>query len=108
MKCPKCGGDIIGDGYTSVMHCEYADDEEYEHCEPDADVVLCNFEESSMLARQSAGEPFKVATRAEYTWCSVTVYKDGSVRLYNKDNLITLSFEDLQRLALEARIGKTP
>jgi hypothetical protein len=45
MSCPKCGGDIIGDGYTSVMHCEYAEDSEYEYHEPDANPVWCNFEE---------------------------------------------------------------
>jgi hypothetical protein len=42
MSCSKCGGDIIGDGYTSPMHCEYA---EYDGIECDAGIVECDFEE---------------------------------------------------------------
>lgn len=37
--CPYCGGNIEGDGYTIVLHCENADlplD-----VEPDAEPVLC-------------------------------------------------------------------
>lgn len=45
MNCTKCGGDIIGDGYTSPMHCEFADEEEYEFDEPDCNVIECDFEE---------------------------------------------------------------
>ena len=28
--CPKCGGDVEGDGYVNVMHCEYADEKDLE------------------------------------------------------------------------------
>lgn len=45
MICIKCGGDMVGDGYTSVMHCEYADETTYEFHEPDASPVYCNYEE---------------------------------------------------------------
>ena len=41
MACPICGGDIIGNGYTSVMHCENANDVAYELHEPDANPVYC-------------------------------------------------------------------
>lgn len=44
-SCIKCGGDMIGDGYTSVMHCEYADESTYESHEPDASPVYCDFED---------------------------------------------------------------
>jgi uncharacterized protein (DUF983 family) len=44
MPCPKCGGDMIGDGYTSVMHCEYAEFD-YTEYEADAGPVLCDYEE---------------------------------------------------------------
>jgi hypothetical protein len=37
--CVNCGGDIIGNGYTSVEHCENADLEL--GIEPDAELVYC-------------------------------------------------------------------
>lgn len=43
--CHKCGGEIIGDGYTSTMHCENAHEEDYQYNECDADVTLCRMEE---------------------------------------------------------------
>lgn len=45
MSCPNCGGDVHGDGYTSVMHCEYADESEYEYAAPDEGPFYCDFEE---------------------------------------------------------------
>lgn len=42
MTCLKCGGSMIGDGYTSVMRCEYA--EEYEFHAPDANPVYCTWD----------------------------------------------------------------
>ena len=42
--CPNCGGDLIGDGYTSVVHCEYANEESYENCEPDAGPIYCTYD----------------------------------------------------------------
>jgi len=40
--CPRCGGNLIGDGWRSVLHCENADLEMYEFHEPDARAVLCD------------------------------------------------------------------
>lgn len=45
MKCSKCGGNMEGDGYTWVYHCEFAEPEDYDSHEPDADPVYCRFEE---------------------------------------------------------------
>ena len=39
VNCPTCGGEILGDGYTVVLHCEYA--EEIDEYTPDDGVVLC-------------------------------------------------------------------
>jgi len=47
MNCAKCGGDIIGNGYSSVMHCEYADEADYEDAAPDDGLFLCNYEEAA-------------------------------------------------------------
>lgn len=44
MQCIKCGGEMIGDGYASVMRCEFAEEESYEHHEPDASPAYCDFE----------------------------------------------------------------
>lgn len=42
MPCPNCGGSLIGDGYTIVVHCENADIEN--NCyEPDAGPIYCNY-----------------------------------------------------------------
>ena len=44
-NCKNCGGDMIGDGYTSVIHCEYADHELIDLCEPDCSPIFCDFKE---------------------------------------------------------------
>lgn len=41
-SCEACGGLMIGDGYTSVEHCEFS---EPEYMEPDAGPVYCTFED---------------------------------------------------------------
>jgi len=41
--CPKCGGTMIGDGYTVVLHCEFADVPE--GVEADTAPVYCDYEE---------------------------------------------------------------
>lgn len=40
--CPHCGGDIIGDGYTTIRHCENVDLPL--GIEPDAGPVYCKEE----------------------------------------------------------------
>ena len=40
IACPNCGGSIEGDGFTSVLHCEYAVDDDYWSVEPDGLEVL--------------------------------------------------------------------
>lgn len=41
MSCSICGGDIIGDGYTSVQHCENANEQDYEYAAPDEGPFCC-------------------------------------------------------------------
>lgn len=41
MNCPVCGGTMVGDGYTTLRHCEFARDEDVEGKEPDAGPVYC-------------------------------------------------------------------
>ena len=45
LTCPHCGGDIVGDGYTTPLACENAAEEDLDGLEPDAAVVLCRKEE---------------------------------------------------------------
>ena len=42
MKCSNCGGNMEGNGYSKVLHCEFADEGSYEHHEPDANPVMCD------------------------------------------------------------------
>jgi hypothetical protein len=42
-NCPNCGGSMIGDGYTSVYHCEFTDPPE--DCEPDSGPIYCKKED---------------------------------------------------------------
>jgi hypothetical protein len=39
----KCGGSMVGDGYTLSLHCEIADETTYDFNESDADPVYCDF-----------------------------------------------------------------
>lgn len=39
MTCTNCGGEMIGDGYTMVLHCENVDMPI--DVEPDADPIYC-------------------------------------------------------------------
>ena len=41
MSCPICGGSMVGDGYTTLRHCEFARDEDVEGKEADAGPVYC-------------------------------------------------------------------
>ena len=41
--CPKCGGNMIGDNYTTAVHCEFA--ELPDGIEADGGPVYCDFEE---------------------------------------------------------------
>lgn len=43
--CPNCGGKLHGDGYGTVLHCEFADEEDYWYSEPDAEPVFCRKDE---------------------------------------------------------------
>lgn len=45
MPCTKCGGTMLGDGYMDVVHCEYADEEDYKYVEPDGGPIYCRFVE---------------------------------------------------------------
>ena len=45
-RCVKCGGEMFGDGYSKVEHCEYADDDVVDMTEPDANPIYCDFDEN--------------------------------------------------------------
>jgi uncharacterized protein (DUF983 family) len=40
--CPNCGGTLIGDGYTMVVHCENVDLDLENQPEPDSSPVYCD------------------------------------------------------------------
>ena len=39
--CPNCAEELIGDGVTEVMHCPFAEEDDYLDHEPDAKPVYC-------------------------------------------------------------------
>lgn len=41
--CINCGGTMMGDGYKTVLHCEFVED--IEGIEADADPVYCDYDE---------------------------------------------------------------
>ena len=40
-QCSKCNEDLVGDGYTSVLHCPDAEDEDYSYAAPDEGPFYC-------------------------------------------------------------------
>ena len=68
MRCPRCGGSLIGDGYSMVVHCEFAEDDEIWETEPDAGIILC-----------------KETSDAEEETASRSVQESGTVRGLGQD-----------------------
>lgn len=50
--CPNCGGPLLGDGYTVVLHCEFA---EIRDQEPDADPIYCAPAKFQMIEFEAEG-----------------------------------------------------
>lgn len=40
-SCDVCGGNIVGDGYTIVFHCENVELDLFNLPEPDSNIVCC-------------------------------------------------------------------
>ena len=45
-SCPKCGGELYGDGYSTVIRCEFTDVEKTNGVEPDANPIYCDYDEA--------------------------------------------------------------
>ena len=63
--CIRCGGTIVGDGYSTVRHCEFADQEDYLDKEPDVPTVLCR------LIEEDAESRYREALKAIYNCVGV-------------------------------------
>ena len=46
MTCRNCGGSLLGDGFTVVLHCENAEEADCQYREPDAAPVHCRADSS--------------------------------------------------------------
>ena len=55
MICKECGSEMLGDGYSEVIHCAYASDDTYMYVEPDADPIYCVLDED-MTTRLMQGD----------------------------------------------------
>ena len=51
-KCNECGGDMVGNGYTPVMYCEYAEKSTYEHVEADSGPIYCDLNKPTTLKEE--------------------------------------------------------
>ena len=52
MSCPVCGGTMIGDGYTTPIHCENVDLDPW--IEPDFGPIYCTEEQAEMSDEEYA------------------------------------------------------
>lgn len=43
--CPHCGGTLLGDGYTEVVHCEFAEPDDLDGVEADGNPVYCRWDD---------------------------------------------------------------
>jgi hypothetical protein len=46
-SCIDCGGEMIGDGYTTLSHCEYADIQGMDCMAPDEGPLPCGYKDSN-------------------------------------------------------------
>ena len=70
MRCKHCGEPLLGDGYTTVLHCPEA--EGWEDCEPDADIRYCapsHEEIRELLGLWAGGPKSEMARLAEKGTC---------------------------------------
>ena len=78
-ECPRCHAALLGDGYTSVLHCEHAHEEDYDGVEPDASPVLCRQEvevvEHCSICKREVGEAEVGERGAWVTVCVACVAK---------------------------------
>jgi len=52
-QCQKCGGDMMGDGYTRALICEFVPDtDETDAREADANPLYCSFEDDRDAASE--------------------------------------------------------
>jgi len=66
--CPDCGGTLIGDGYTTVVHCENAEPSKYWDLEADASPVFCGETEPDSDLEMNDGSYELAMEEMGYTW----------------------------------------
>lgn len=45
MYCQKCGEELEGDGYRTIVRCPNSDDPEIDYMAPDEGPVFCDYED---------------------------------------------------------------
>ena len=81
MICKHCGEPLLGDGYTTVLHCPEA--EGWEDCEPDANIRYCtpDPEEIRTLLRVWAGDPTTEMSRlAQSGFCRMQFLLEREIK----------------------------
>lgn len=76
-SCPECGGVIIGDGCTTVEHCENLDIAEEEGYEPDSGPIYCR----GIVNCKLCGSQFIPDDLEEFSGSQVIRYFDNDQEL---------------------------
>lgn len=99
----------MGDGCTSVLHCEFADDDKIFESEPDANMILCNYGETMKTKyeiRKIEGEDNAWECQAQDIDVAITLdhgeyivdYFDSSIEDNDKAYISTKVFLEWQQV----------
>lgn len=66
--CTDCGEDMVGDGYTVVMRCPNADDEDFQSRAPDDGPFYCGYYDSVTDRNKRPEPPEPPPPRTSKTW----------------------------------------
>ncbi len=73
MSCPVCGGTMIGDGYTTPIHCENIDIDPW--IEPDFGPIYCIEEPAEMSDEEYAELLEETYVDTRFTYPDLTDYE---------------------------------
>ena len=81
MSCINCGGTMVGDGYTSVIHCEFVDGDVSDRT-PDSGPIYCGYTPNPEpeLYQLQVGE-HRFAFRSQELWQLTLSAIQGGARI---------------------------
>ena len=91
MSCPICGGSMVGDGHTTLRHCEFARDEDCEGKESEAGPVYCV---ALYGCAECIGSPSGVYPHDECSSCNKWPFQENAMESACKWRVYHKSFSD--------------